>query len=619
MGIFVDTLIAYAPDLLARLRTHMDAQGLDGFLVPHADAHQSEYLPPSDERLLRLTGFSGSAGSAIVLKDKAALFVDGRYTLQAADEVDGRAFEVVPSATIRPADWLKNHLGNNLGNNRGNDRGSGIKIGFDAWLHTPQGLQPIAQVCREAQAELVSIDTNPIDALWPDRPAAPASPIEALPPRFIALSSTAKLGQIAKDLKRQGNDATVLTAGDSIAWAFNIRANDVPFTPLVLAFAIVTHDAKAKLFIDPARLDETVRAHLGDSVELLAPDAFGPQLDALGAAHASVLFAPDVTATWIVQRLQDAGARLAEGDDPCQLPKACKPPAEIEGMKRAHVRDGITLVRFLAWLDRTAPSGTVTELSAAQHLDDLRAHNNLFRGLSFPTISGSGPNGAIVHYRVTPKSDRVLKPQELYLVDSGGQYLDGTTDVTRTVAIGKPSAEMKDRFTRVLKGHIAISTQRFPRGTRGQELDVLARQALWEAGLDYDHGTGHGVGTYLGVHEGPQRIAKRGPGPELRVGMVLSNEPGYYKPKAFGIRIENLITVVNVPAPRGAEREMLGFEPLTLAPIDRHLIEPNLLSEAEVAWLDAYHGRVHETLSPLLDAEDRAWLSAATQPLNNSH
>jgi len=441
----------------------------------------------------------------------------------------------------------------------------------------------------------------------------PAGAIEALKPPYASLSSAAKRGQIAEALKKQGADAAILGTGDSIAWAFNIRADDVPFTPLVLAFAIVRADATATLFIAPERVDDALSAHLGDAVKVLPPTQLGAALDAL---EGSVLFSPDVTATWICHRLQEAKVRVVNAADPCQLLKACKPPAEIEGMTRAHVRDGAALTRFLAWLEATAPGGEVTELSAARHLDALRGEDPLNRGLSFPTISGSGPHGAIVHYRVTPESSRTLKTGELYLVDSGGQYLDGTTDVTRTVAIGKPSAEMKDRFTRVLKGHIAISSQRFPRGTRGQELDVLARRALWDAGLDYDHGTGHGVGTYLGVHEGPQRIAKRGPGAELHVGMVLSNEPGYYKAGAYGIRIENLIAVTPAPTPKGGDRDMLCFTPLTLAPIDLNLVEPNLLSADEIEWLNDYHARVCDTLSSLVDERTRDWLAHATRALN---
>lgn len=594
---------SYDPTLIAKLRSQLQNAGLQGILVPHADAHQSEYLPPAAERLARLSGFTGSAGQAIVLAHEAALFVDGRYTLQAPEQVDTQIFSVQAIATMSPEAWLRTQLK------------AGDRIAYDPWLHTIAQLEAFEDLCTELDAHLVALDTNPIDALWPDRPAAPSSRVETLPPPFAPLSAKAKRGLIAKDLKAAGVDVAVISAGDSLAWAFNIRADDVPFTPLVLAYALLTAEEKATLFIDPARLDDDVRAHLGPDVKVLDPSQLGATLDALGQGKKAVRIAPRGTPAWMVKRLTQAGARLFPGSDPCQLPKAKKTPAEVEGIKNAHVRDGRALVQFLAWLSEHAPQGGVTELSAAAKLDGLRAQNEHFRGLSFPTISGSGPNGAIVHYGVTEKSNRTLKTGELYLVDSGAQYLDGTTDVTRTVAIGAPSAEMRDRFTRVLKGHIALSSQRFPVGTRGQELDVLARQALWEAGLDYAHGTGHGVGTYLGVHEGPQGISKRGQGEELAAGMVVSNEPGYYKTGAYGIRIENLITVVNVPAPKGAELQMLGFEPLTLAPIDNALIDTNLLSQTERAWINAYHAQVAKQLAPGLDESTRNWLELATAEL----
>lgn len=592
--------ISYDPTLIAKLRGQLQADGLQGFLVPHADAHQSEYLPPSAERLARLSGFTGSAGQAIVLSKEAALFVDGRYTLQAPEQVDTQIFSVQAIATTPPEAWLRTHLK------------AGDRIGYDPWLHTIAQLEPFEDLCAELDAHLVAVNTNPIDALWVDRPAAPSSHLEALAPPFAPLSAKAKRELIARDLKAAGVDVAVITAGDSLAWAFNIRANDVPFTPLVLAYALLTSEEKATLFIDPTRLDDDLRAHLGPDVQVLDPSHLGATLDQLGQGKKAVRIAPRGTPAWIVKRLTQAGAKLLPGSDPCQLPKAKKTPAEVEGIKRAHVRDGRALVRFLAWLSEHAPKGGVTELAAAAKLDGLRAENEHFRGLSFPTISGSGPNGAIVHYGVTETSNRTLQTGELYLVDSGAQYLDGTTDVTRTVAIGAPSTEMRDRFTRVLKGHIAISSQRFPVGTRGQELDILARRALWDAGLDYAHGTGHGVGTYLGVHEGPQGISKRGQGEELAAGMVVSNEPGYYKAGAYGIRIENLITVVNVAAPKGAELQMLGFEPLTLAPIDNALIDTNLLTETERTWINAYHAEVAKKLTSGLDDSTRKWLEQAT-------
>jgi len=602
-----DTLVHYDATLMPKLRGYLQANGLRGILVPHADANQSEYLPPNAERLALLTGFTGSAGTALALLDEAALFIDGRYTLQAQDEIDTHIFSPQPIAKIQPEDWLRTRLK------------AGDRLAYDPWLHTPGQLEPYARVCRDVEAELVALDHNPIDDLWSDRPAPPSSPIEVLSHPFAPLTSNAKRERIADELKKIGADTAFISAGDSLAWLLNIRANDVPYTPLVLAYALLNADATVKLFIEATRINADTRAHLGENVEILPPENLGAELDTLGKHKKAVRVATQKTPAWIVERLDTAGARLLPGVDPCQLPKAKKTPAEIDGIKRAHKRDGAALVRFLAWLENETPKGRVTEMSAVAKLDGLRTENEHFRGLSFPTISGSGPNGAIVHYRVTEKTDRGLKTGELYLVDSGAQYLDGTTDVTRTVIVGgptgAPTAEMKDRFTRVLKGHIAISTQCFPRGTRGQELDVLARRALWDAGLDYDHGTGHGVGTYLGVHEGPQGISKRGQGAELSPGMVLSNEPGYYKEGVYGIRIENLITVTDIPAPPGAERDIMGFTPLTLAPIDRNLIDLTLLDPMERDWINVYHTNVMDELAPLLDEETHAWLAQATAPL----
>ena len=595
--------IAYDPTLLAKLRGRMKADGIAAYLVPHADAFQSEYLPPSDERLARLTGFTGSAGAAIVMADEAAVFVDGRYTLQVDNEVDAKYFTPTPIAETRPSAWLGERLK------------TGDRVAYDPWLYTPAQLAGYETVCKDMGASLKAVEDNLIDAFWPTRPAAPASPVVALKPPFAPLTSQAKRELVGDQLDKAGADAAVITAGDSIAWIFNLRADDVPFTPLVLAYAVLFKDGTAELFIDTQRLDDEVRDHLGPDVALKSQDQLGDALDQLAKDKKAIRVCPQTVPAWIMERLCRQDAKVLSGVDPCQLPKAKKTPEELDGMRAAHLRDGAALSTFLAWLGDTAPKGGVTEISAAEKLDGLRAGNDHFRGLSFPTISGAGPNGAIVHYRVTPESDRELKSGELYLVDSGAQYLDGTTDVTRTVAIGEPSAEMRDRFTRVLKGHIAISTQIFPRGTKGYELDVLARRALWEAGLDYDHGTGHGVGTYLGVHEGPQSISKRGVGAELATGMVLSNEPGYYKPGAYGIRIENLICVQQRPAPKGAEREMMGFEPLTLAPIDRTLINVDLLSAEERAWVDEYHARVFEKISPLLTDDIRDWLDRACRAL----
>ncbi len=595
--------IEYDPTLIAKVRGRMLADGIQAYLVPHADAFQSEYLPPSDERLARLTGFTGSAGAGVVMADEAAVFVDGRYTLQAQNEVDSKVFSPVAIADTRPVDWLRARLK------------PGDRVAYDPWLYTPAQLSGYETLCQDVGARLVSVEDNLIDAYWPDRPAPPASPVEVLEPSFAPLSSRAKRELVGGVLTKSNADVAVISAGDSIAWLFNIRADDVPFSPLVLAYALLFKNAKAQLFIDMTRIDEVVQKHFGPDVEVCPLEDMAGALDQLGADKHAVRLSSQGTPSWVVERLTKAGARTLMGSDPCQLPKAKKTPAELDGMRAAHLRDGVALTTFLAWLDNTAPQGGVTEMAAAAKLDGLRAQNEHFRGLSFPTISGSGPNGAIVHYRVTEKSDRELNSGELYLVDSGAQYLDGTTDVTRTVAIGEPSDEMRDRFTRVLKGHIAISTQRFPRGTKGYELDILARRALWDAGLDYDHGTGHGVGTYLGVHEGPQSISKRGTGADLAAGMVVSNEPGYYKSGAYGIRIENLIAVVQKTTPPGGERDMLGFEPLTLAPIDRTLIDTRLLNETECTWVDAYHAQVFEKLAPLVDDATHAWLEQACRRL----
>ena len=431
--------------------------------------------------------------------------------------------------------------------------------------------------------------------------------------RFAGRAAADKRRALADKLAADGVDAVVLTAPDSIAWLLNIRGGDVPRTPLPLGFAILHRDAAVELFIDRRKLVPGLEGHLGNGVAVNPPDAFGAALDRLGAAKRRVLADPSGAAAWVFDRLAAAGAEAVRGDDPCALPKACKNPVELAGARAAHRRDGAAVTRFLAWLGPAADGG-LTEIAAAERLAVLRRGNELFRDFSFDSISGAGPNGAIVHYRVTPRTDRRLESGQLYLIDSGAQYLDGTTDITRTVAIGTPTAEMRDRFTRVLKGHIALATARFPKGTTGSQLDTLARTALWQAGLDYDHGTGHGVGSYLGVHEGPHRIAKVPNRVPLEVGMIVSNEPGYYKPGAYGIRIENLVTVVPAEV-EGAERPMLGFDTLTLAPIDRNLVEPALMTADEIAWLDSYHARVRETLTPLLDAGTAEWLAAATAPM----
>lgn len=589
---------------LATLRAELRRRDLAGFVVPRSDAHQGEYVARSDERLAWLTGFTGSAGATVVLEKTAAIFVDGRYTLQARGEVPPKLYAHCHIAEEPPSAWIADSLP------------AGARFGYDPWLHTPAQAQQLGDAVTRAGGTLVAVDGNPIDAVWHGRAPAPMGPVFPQLKRYAGEGAADKRRRVAGELAEGDAAAAVITLPDSLAWLLNVRGRDVPFSPLALGFAILHADASVELFMDTGKLPEQTRRHLGDEVRLKDIDGFGPALDALGAVGSRVRVARASVPHWVVRRLELAGATPVNGDDPCQLPKACKNDVELDGTRAAHRRDGAALARFLCWLDGHAGKGTVTELQAADILEDFRREGELFRGLSFPTISGSGPNGAIVHYRVTPESDRRLGKGDLYLVDSGAQYLDGTTDVTRTVAIGSPSAEMRRHYTLVLKGHVAVATARFPWGTNGQQLDTLARAPLWEAGLDYDHGTGHGVGSHLGVHEGPQRISKAAGGVALEPGMVVSNEPGYYKEGAYGIRIENLVAV-REPAslPKGAERELLEFETLTLAPFDRRLIDRRLLDEAEVRWIDGYHKRVAKEIGPLVDPETRTWLKAATAPL----
>ena len=587
---------------LAALRKELAKRGLAGFLVPRSDEHQGEYVPPRAERLAWLTGFSGSAGLAIVLADKAAIFVDGRYTLQVRAQSDTRLFEPLHSTEQPPEGWISAHLP------------KGGKLGYDPWLHTPSGLKHLGKAAIQAGGELVALPTNPLDAVWPDQPPAPIAPAIALDLRFAGRSSQDKRESLGHALAVEGIAAAVLAGPDSIAWLLNIRGADVPRTPFALGFAVLHRDGAVELFMDRRKFAPGLEAHLGNRVAVSPPEGFAATLDRLGRAKARVLIDPQTAPAWAFDRLRAAGAELAERDDPCLLPKARKNDVELAGARAAHRRDGLAVTRFLNWIAHEAPKGKVDELAAVAKLADFRRSGEFFRDFSFDTISGAGANGAIVHYRSTDETNRPLKQGELYLVDSGAQYFDGTTDITRTLAIGKPTAEMKDRFTRVLKGHIALAMARFPRGTTGSALDALARYALWQAGLDYDHGTGHGVGSFLSVHEGPQRISKTPNRVALEPGMIVSNEPGYYKTGAYGIRIENLVTVIEDPRP-GDERPMLAFETLTLAPIDRHLIDKKLLSAHEIDWLDAYHARVRGALSPQSDKETAAFLEAATKPI----
>ena len=586
------------PARLDSLRAELAARGLSGFIVPRADEHQGEYVAPSAQRLTWLTGFTGSAGTAVVLAERAAVFVDGRYTLQVRQEVDTDRFEPVHLVDCPPSRWLAEALK------------AGDRLGFDPWLHTADQVETLTRAAERAGATLVPCETNPLDTVWHDRPAPPTAPVRPQPLEFAGRSSAEKRGDVAEALRADKLDAAVLTDPASIAWVLNIRGGDVAYTPLPLSFAILHADCRVELFIDPAKLSQPLDA------EVANPAASPAALERLAAKRVRV--DPATAAFAIFDRLTKAGAKVERGADACALPKAIKNPVELDGMRAAHRRDGIAMVRFLAWLDGR---DGVDELQAADRLEHFRAEGEHFRGLSFPTIAGSGPHGAIVHYRSTAKSNRRLQPGELFLLDSGAQYLDGTTDVTRTIfigggAIGTPSAEMRSRFTLVLKGHIALARAVFPAGTTGSQLDVLARQFLWRAGLDYDHGTGHGVGAFLSVHEGPQRISKLGTGAvALQPGMVLSNEPGYYKADGYGIRIENLVVVAPRPTPEGGERELMGFDTLTLVPLDRALIDTTLLDAEERAWINAYHARVMRELAPALAEPERAWLERSCAPL----
>ncbi|MBA3678468.1 MAG: aminopeptidase P family protein [Sphingosinicella sp.] len=590
---------------LSALRDQLKASRLDGFVVPLTDEHMSEYVGSYAQRLAWLTGFQGSAGSAAVLPQEAAIFTDGRYTLQVRDQVDGKhwSYQSVPETSI--SDWLKEHAG------------EGARIGYDPWLHTKDWVGQARKALAEKGAELVAVRENPIDAVWGERPEPSKARLIVQPDLYAGKSSAAKRQEMADWLKDQKADAAVLSALDSIAWTFNVRGEDVEHTPVALSFALVNDDGTADLFVASEKLGDEVRQHLGNGVRVHERDQFEKYLSSM--KDKIVIADPERAVAAIFEALEGAGARVVQKRDPSILPKATKNEAEINGHRSAQARDGAALTRFLYWISNEAPKGGVDELIAAEKLHEFRRQCGDLRDLSFSTISGAGPNGAIVHYKVTEETNRPLEMDSIYLVDSGGQYPDGTTDVTRTVVIGSPTAEMRDRFTRVLKGHIAIATARFPDGTRGSQLDSFARQYLWQAGLDYAHGTGHGVGSYLAVHEGPQRISPAGSsqsgGDEpLRAGMFLSNEPGYYKTGEYGIRIENLVLVIQLEIP-GAEKKMLGFETLTFAPIERRLIDNALLTEAEQSWVDDYHAQVLEVVGPQLEGDVLDWLKAQCAPL----
>jgi Xaa-Pro aminopeptidase len=587
---------------LPLIRKAMAAQGLDGFLVPHEDEHQNEYLPEANDRLAWATGFTGSAGAAVILKDKAAVFVDGRYTLQVRDQVDQNLFEVRDLVEGGVSAYLESAAGR------------GQTIGFDPRLHSPEALERLRAAAARAGAELKPVKANPLDEAWgAERPAQPTAPVVPHPLEFSGEDAASKRARIGKDLAADGADAAVITAPASIAWLFNVRGGDVIRSPLPLGQAVVQADGTAQLFLDPAKSSPELRAWLGNQVALEPPEALPAALGALNGKR--VLVDPAQSSAFYSDALADAGAEVVRALDPCALPRACKNAVEIDGARKAHRRDGAALTRFLHWLAVDAQSSLPDEIEIVSKLEAFREATGALKDLSFDTIAGAGPNGAIVHYRPTRRLIRKTEPGSLLLVDSGAQYLDGTTDVTRTVAIGEPTPEMRQRYTLVLKGHLALGRVRFPAGTTGSALDALARAPLWAAGLDYDHGTGHGVGSYLGVHEGPQRIAKVANTVALRPGMIVSNEPGYYKAGAYGIRIENLQVVTEPEEIDGGERPMLGFETLTLAPYDRRLVDEVLLSDEEREQVNAYHARVLDEIGSQLEPDLLRWLEDACEPL----
>ena len=593
---------AFSKERLGSLRKTMDEKNLQGYLIPRADEYQSEYLPKSSQRLAWLTGFDGSAGFAIVLKQRAAIFTDGRYTLQIRDQVDKKYFEIYNTAEMPPLDWLESNLGKN-------DR-----IGFDPWLHTCDEVIKISTVLKSKNAEAIKLSKNLIDEIWLDRPPVPLGPITPHPEIYAGESVASKFDTINAGMMKNEEDVVIISSPESIAWLLNIRGSDVARTPLPLSFLILNKEGRAKLFVDQRKIIDETRNHLGNAVSLVPINEFNSELNTLARGSKKIRLDPKTCPAWVAEVFNSTSSSIVHGSDPTLIAKATKNKVELAGTRAAHIRDGAAFVRFLNWFSRNSKQGQLDEIIAATKLQKFREKDPLFKDLSFDTISGSGPNGAIVHYRVTEESNRTIELGDLYLVDSGAQYLDGTTDITRTIAVGDPGDEAKNYFTRVLKGHIAIASSKFPVGTNGSQLDVLARAPLWAIGADYDHGTGHGVGSYLGVHEGPQRISKLPNSVSLQPGMILSNEPGYYKSGAYGIRLENLLVVQSEIVPN-SERAMLSFETITLAPFDRSMILKELLENHEKNWLNNYHAWVRKELLPLLNTHDGAWLTDATEPL----
>ncbi|RWN12673.1 aminopeptidase P family protein [Mesorhizobium sp.] len=591
---------------VATLRQWLAENKLDGFMVPRADEHQGEYVADRSARLKWLTGFSGSAGVAIILRDRAFIFVDGRYTLQVRNEVDLSIFTVESLVDNPPASWIKDNLG------------KGARLGFDPWLHTIGEIKALKASAEQSGAKLVPLDKNPIDIIWEDQPEPPRAPVELHPIAFAGELAKDKLARLAGAIEKEGATHAVLTDPSSIAWAFNIRGGDVAHTPLALGFAILAADGKHQLFMDQRKFSRQVAAYLTQLADPHDPGEFEAAVANLAKGGAKIALDPVLTAEKLKMLVEGNGGIVVSAPDPARIPRATKNHAEVAGSRAAHRRDGAAIAKLLCWLDRQQPD-TLDEIDVVTKLEEVRRQTGEetqmpLRDVSFDTISGAGPNGAIMHYRVSRATSRKLQSGELFLLDSGGQYQDGTTDITRTVPIGQPTEEMRERFTLVLKGMIGISTLRFPAGTRGSEIDAVARVALWKHGCDFAHGTGHGVGSYLAVHEGPQRIARTGT-EKLLAGMMLSNEPGYYKEGSYGIRIENLILVTPAEQIEGGDIAMHGFETLTLAPIDKRLIRSDLLTRDELHWLDQYHARVLAEIGPMVDGETLAWLEKATAPL----
>ena len=589
-------------DRIKALQGELKSRKLKGLLVPHSDEHQNEYLAPQFERLAWLTGFTGSAGTAVVLDKDAALFVDGRYILQARAQADPALFEVLQTPEAKASNWIAEKLGKS---------GS---VGYDPALHTVREIERLTETLAKSGIKLVPVETNLIDAIWQDRPKPAATAVVPHGIEYAGRSAQEKIRDVQAALAAEKTDAVLLTLLDSIAWLFNIRGGDIKHTPVALAFAIVPASGRPTLFIDLAKIGDNAKGEIRETADLAEPASLAERLKALGEAQARVRLDPETAPMRFAQALKADGAQIVPGQDPCILPKAIKNATEIAGARTAHLRDGLAMVRFLAWLDEVAVPGKIDEVTAAIKLEDCRRESGQLKDISFDTVSAAGANGAIVHYRPTTKSKRVLEAGSLYLIDSGAQYREATTDVTRTIAIGTPTAEMRRHYGLVLKAHIAIATARFPKGTRGQDLDPFARRPLLEAGLDFDHGTGHGIGIYLSVHEGPQRLSRLGT-VELEPGMILSNEPGYYREGHYGIRLESLVLVTPLEKSSGGTREMMGFDTLTLVPFDRRLIDPKQLLPWELAWLNAYHARVRREIEPILLSDDRAWLRHATAPI----